>query len=186
MSNTDNPRGFEPAQYLYGGTNTIPLWEVSIKSNHIFAYKDAVYASAGYARNAVTTDKAVLGVVASKTYAHSAAGTVGLRTSNSASTRPKMYIWPALDGVVFTGQCSGTPTQANIWTAVDIEGAAANSTAISSQEVNEDATANKNVWLIGFKGNTSIGANAEVLFTWAKNKFSARGISATSTTLIGS
>jgi hypothetical protein len=97
-----------------------------------------------------------------------------------------MYIWPALDGYVFAGQCSGTPTQAMIYTLVDIEGAAANSTGLSNQEVNENATSNKNVYLIGFKGNTSIGTNAEVLFTWAKTKFSARGPSAVSNTLIGS
>lgn len=171
---------------LYGGTNSHLLWEVQIKSNHIFAQGDVVYASAGYARNAITGDKAIFGVVASKTYAHSAGGTVGLRTSTSAATRPKMYMWPALDGYLFSAQCSGTPTQAKLYTLQDLEGAPANSTGLSNQEVNEDATSNKNVYIVAFKGNTSIGLNSEVLVSFAKNKFSARGPSATSTTLIGS
>jgi hypothetical protein len=180
--------------HLYGGGNAFPLWEVLIKSNHTFAYGDAVYASAGYARNAVTGDKAVLGVCASRT-AFSVAGLVGLRTSTTAgsgtaaSQRPKILIWPALDGYLFTGQCSGTTT-ASIglpYHLVDIEGAAANSTGTSNQEINEDATSNKNVYVVGFKGNTSApGAYAEVLFSWAKTKFSARGNTAQSNTLIGS
>jgi hypothetical protein len=88
MANTDRIYGFAPAMNLYGGTNSHVLWEVQIKSNHLFAQGDAVYASVGYARNAVTGDKAVLGVVASKTYAHSAGG--GTRICSATTS-----VWPA-------------------------------------------------------------------------------------------
>lgn len=184
MANADAAYGFFPDQILFGGTAAIPVWEGQVKSNHVFTLGDAVYASAGYLRNAATTDKAVVGVCAANR-AQSAAGVVGTRVSNSGATRPKLLFWPALDGIVFRGQCSGTPTQAKVWTLQDLEGAAANSTGKSNQEINEDATSNKNLWLIGFSGHTSIGLNAEMLFTWAKNKFSARGAMVLSTQYVG-
>src|SRR3990167_6697169 len=174
MPNADAAYGFRPAQVMYGGTGSFPLWEGQIKSNHVFTLGDAVYASVGYLRNAVTGDKAVVGVCAANK-AESASGVVGTRVSNSVATRPKLLFWPALDGIVFSGQCSGTPTQAKVWTLQDLEGAPSNSTGRSNQEINEDATTNKNLYLIGFRGNTSIGLNSEMLFIWAKNKFSARG-----------
>lgn len=184
MPNADAAYGFRPDMILYGGSGAIPVWEGQIKSNHVFTLGDAVYASAGYLRNAATGDKAVVGVCAANK-AESASGIVGTRVSNTVATRPKLLFYPAIDGIVFAGQCSGTPTQATLWKLVDIEGAAANSTGRSNQEVNEDATTNKNVYLIGFRGNTSIGVNSEVLFTWAKSKFSARGAMVLSTQYIG-
>ena len=192
MGNTNNPYGFRPDQFLYGGTGAFPVWEGKVLSNHVFTFGDAVYASAGYLRNAATSDKAIVGVCAANRV-RSNAGLYPSRQSNAAITkavgRPKMLFYPALDGVVYSGQCSGTTscTQGIVWTLRDIEGTAANSTGVSSQKVNEDAVTNKNIYVIGWRGNTSApGAYAEVLFTFAKNKFSARGIDATSTTLIGS
>lgn len=170
MANTDNRRGFRPYTCIGGQTGVVPTWEGVLKSYHIAAVGDALYASAGYMRNAATTDKAVLGVMACRGHTTS--------TSTAASNDDVLF-WPAHDNIVFVGQTSGEFAQAKIWTLVDVEGTPGNSTGISSEEVNEDATTNKNVWVIGYdEGSTtngSVGYWTDVLFTWAKNKFSCRG-----------
>ena len=180
MANTDNPHGFRPVTCIGGMTGVMPTWQAKLKSNHIVAYGDAVYATAGYAVNSATGDKAVLGVCAE----------AGLVTSSA--TNPDFLFYPAHDSIVFSGQTSGAMTQAKIWTLVDIEGTAGGGAdkatrPISDQEVNEDATSNKNVYLVGLKqgGNTSLGTWTDVLFLWCKSKFQARGAMVLSTVYIG-
>lgn len=183
MANTDNPRGFRPVTCIGGMTGVMPTWEGIMKSNQIAAYGDALYASAGYLRGTATTDKAVVGVMATKGYEKS--GTVGSTTT--AANLDDVLFYPAHDSIIFMGQTSGAMTQAKIWTLVDIEGTNGNSTGISNQEINEDATSNKNVWLVGLNEgrNNSLGSYCEVKFVWAKTKFIPRGAMVLSTQYIG-
>lgn len=183
MANTDNPRGFRPVTVLGGMTGVVPTWPGRLKSNQVAALGDALYATNGliYGGTA-TTDKAIVGVMAER--GHEKSGTIG---STTTAANLNVIFWPAADNIVFMGQTSGTMSQGSVWKLKDFEGAAGNSTGISNQEINEDATTNKNVYLVGINQgkNNSMGTWCEVLFTWAKNKFQARGAMVLSTQYIG-
>jgi len=176
MGNTSNKRGFRPYSCIGGGTGVMPTWEGVLKSNQVAAVGDALYATAGYLYGkTATTDVGIVGVMATKGYGTS--DTIGSTTT--AASLDDILFWPASDNIVFVGQASGQFAQTRIWTLCDIEGTPGNSTGYSSEEVNENATTNKNVWIVGYdEGSTtngSIGYYTDVLFTWAKNKFTCRG-----------
>ena len=180
MANKDNRRGFRPVTLIGGMTGVMPTWEGKMKSNQVAAYGDALYASAGYIQATATSDKAVLGVMAQKGYEKD--GTVG-----STTTPADILFYPAHDSVIFMGQTSGVGSQTDVWTFADIEGANGNSTGISSQEIDEDGTTNKNVWIVGLHkgGANSAGTWRELEFVWAKTKFIPRGAMVLSTQYIG-
>jgi hypothetical protein len=160
LANIDNPHGFRPVVNLAGGS-VIPTWEGRYASASTVSLGDALYATAGYLHFTATATPAVVGVAITQ-------------KTGSATTSSAMLFWPAVDWIVYEGQCSsGTaPAQADVWDACDIEGTS------GVQEVNEDGSTNLNVWVIDIgsncQTNTSIGAYAHVRFTWCKSKFNAR------------
>ena len=166
MANIDNPHGFKFETCLFGGV--VPIWDGLAKSNYAWGSGDVLFASAGYIRSVETTDVAPVGIA------------VGYQTSTTTATRPKVYFYPNIDGVIFSAQEDGTPTQADIWTNEDWTGAAAGNTSTSTQEI--DTTGGGTTLIrIGFKPGTSIGANSETLIQFLKSKFTGK----TSNTAVG-
>src|SRR5512146_111989 len=139
MANYDNRHGFRPITVVNGQTGVFPTWQGKLLSNHHVALGDTVFGSAGYVRNTATSDKAVLGVCAQK----------DLYTSTA--TNPAILFWPAHDSIVFEAQTSGVASQTFIYKLCDIEGTVGNSTGMSIQEINEDATTNKNFYILGWR-----------------------------------
>ena len=139
----------------------MPGWEARLKSNMLIAHGDMLYATVGYATTVITADKAILGV-----------GITPQKTS--VTTNPKVLFTPAMESIVFSGQCSGTPTQARIWTVCDFEGTPGTTTTGSVQEINEDAETNKQLMLIGVSPESSFGLNAELQFIITRSKFTGR------------
>jgi hypothetical protein len=150
MTNIDNPHGFK-YEYRKGG-GTAPLEEFWTNSNTTLAKGDPVRLSTtGYVSiAAATTTITLLGVAA-----HAVTGATGIRK--------KVLVIPGYEDVVFSGQCSGAPTQAHIGSLVDLEG----STGIF--EINEDATTTKAIRLLNFKPGTTIETNAEMYFNFNEN-----------------
>ena len=85
----------------------------------------------------------------------------------------QLCIYPALPGVVFEGQCSGTYAASIRYTSVDIEG----TTGI--MEVNENATTEQVIHVIGPVDGTTIGANSRVQFVIARSAFTGIGVALT-------
>lgn len=152
MSNPDSAYGFLPFK-RWGGAD-IPIETMTTESNVTLAVGDAVAidSATGLLRLATATDTALAGV------------SMGTVTGVAATQQSAVFV-PALPDIVFKGQCSGTPTQASVGDYCDIEG------STGAMEVNENATSTKVLKIVGFHPGTSIGLNAEVLFTVAKSIF---------------
>ena len=154
MANVDRPAGFMAVQPQ--GT-TLPMYTYWLKSNVSVSPGDALLmTSNGIVDIALAASTAILGVCQSKITA-------------IAATRQKVLVVPALPSIVFSGQCSGTYTPVNAGESVDIEG------ATGVMEINEDAQSTGVARIVGLEateGNDN-GANARVLFTWAKSQFAA-------------
>ena len=148
MANVDNPSGFSPHRRLGGGA--LQTFTGLLASNTIYEAGDILQAEAGYVTIATAATDAVAGVAQSI-------------QATSLGTHPTAYFYPAIQDYVFTAQCSGTPTQATIWTLVDFEG----TTGI--MEINEDASTIDHMRAIGFESNTSIGLNAKMEVIFAKS-----------------
>ena len=152
MANVDYPNGFRAVQPQ---GQTLPMYTYLTKSNLSLHAGDAVQMlSGGTIDLAGAADETVLGVCQNNITA-------------IAATQQKVLVVPALPSIVFSGQCSGTYTPVNAGESVDIEG----TTGI--QEINENAQATGVARIVGLElteGN-AVGANARVLFTWAKSQF---------------
>ncbi len=159
MANTKKSHGFIAEQVLAG--DAIPIWTGLLASNQIIGKGDPLRATTGYVLKYVTApgDKSVLGVALSA-------------QATSAGTHPTVYFVPAVDWVVFSGQCSGNLTQGEIWTTCDVEVSAM--AEAGKAEVNEDATTNDEIYIIGVKGSSALGTYGEALFLWAKSKFTGK------------
>ena len=151
MANPDNPKGFELRKIIGGSTGAFETFPGKSLSNTIITNGDALMAAAGYCAltNIASTD-GIVGVSAS-------------RQTTSVTTNQDIALYPALQNYIFSGQCSGTPTQATVWTNCDIEG----TTGI--MEINEDATSLNVVKVVGLLDSSSMGLNAELLFQWNKS-----------------
>ena len=161
MAHADKPRGFRAVTNIGGGL-ALPGWQALLKSNMVVANGDIFYATVGYATTVITADKAPLGVV------------ITPQKTSITTANPKILFTPALESIVFSGQCSGTPTQARIWTCVDFEGTPGTTTTGGVQEINEDAEANRQLMLIGVSPESSLGRNAELQFIFTKSKFTGK------------
>ena len=168
MANRDNPHGFKFHTNLLGG-GVVPIWQGLARSNSAWGSGDMLFASTGYIQSAITTGSAPVGIA------------VGATTSTLSRAHPKVLFYPNLQGVVFSGQEDGTPTQADIWTTDAVTGSAAGGTSTSTQEIDTTGGVATRVHRIGFHPNTSIGANSEVLFVFNKSSFTGQ----TSSTVIG-
>lgn len=152
MANLDNPNGFKAVMMSGGGA--IPLFEGMTVTNKALSPGDALtMLSTGLIDIASASSALILGVCQSKL------------TAESGVSKKVLYV-PAFDNIVFSGQCSGTYTPVNAGELVDIEG----TTGI--MEINEDAQSVNVVRIIGLDQHldNAVGANARVLFTWAKSQ----------------
>lgn len=143
---TDNANGFKFHSCLYGGA--APIYKALLASSTAITTGDMLRGSAGYAdlSNISATD-ALLGVSKS------------VKTSAQSNANPEITFVPALPGVLFSGNDSGTPTQALIWTKCDIEG----TTGI--MEVNSDASSVECILLTALKEDEStFAANSNLVF----------------------
>lgn len=143
MANRDNPHGFIAEYTLSGGA--IPVFQDAMAASTTLHKGDLLIYSSGYLTIALAASTAIVGMCMED-------------KTSGASENPTISFVPATPDVIFSAQCSGTPTQAMIGTIVDIEG----TTGI--QEINEDSTAGGTVVrLLGVKPNSTLGANAEML-----------------------
>ena len=156
MANVDNTHGFVYEMNLYGGP--APVWQGKLKSNITVAIGDALYNDgSGYVTIATSSTSNILGVC--------------LEAISSTGSHPDIDFVPALDGIVFSAQCSSgsTPSQGLVWTNVDIEG----TTGI--MEINEDSSTYDTVRLLGFRDDSSIGNYAQMMLMFNKTDFGGEG-----------
>lgn len=157
MANVDNPNGFV-ALYKFGG-GTVPTMCGWAASNASINVGDAlVMATTGRLTIATAASTAIYGVAIEKI--------VGV-----AATPQLVKFNPALEDVVFSGQCSGTMAQTDIGESVDIEG------GTGVMEINEDASSTavaKIIALSEFPLGNAVGANARVDFIWQKSSFTGQ------------
>lgn len=157
MANVDNPNGFRVS--MPAGT-TIPMFEYYTKSNLALAVGDAVYLLSTGVVDIMTSsiNVGVLGVCQSAVTA-------------TAGVQKKVLVVPAYKDLVFSGQCSGTYTPVNAGETVDLEG----TTGIMEVNENSQVASTACIRIVGLErseGNAA-GANARVLFTWAKSQWTA-------------
>lgn len=156
MANVDRPNGFYPSKLLGMGTAAFPILQIDLTSGENLVKGDGVIEASGFASILVAGSAQVLGVLAEPVDATSA-----------AVTGPA---YPALEGIMFQGQCSGTYTEASHrYAEVDMEG------ATSVMEVNENASSTDVIviWDLVLEQNNAVGANAQVEFIWNKRVFSS-------------
>jgi hypothetical protein len=151
MANVDNPNGFTFVKSLTGHAE---LWQGQVAVNNTVAKGDALIAdgTAGQLDIAVATSPQLMGIAAHAVTA-------------SATVVQNIQYYPALPWYIFEGQCSGTFATTMINTAVDIEG----TTGI--MEVNENATTEDVIQIIGYDPNSAVGANTRVYFLILRSAF---------------
>jgi len=155
MANNDNPNGFSFRKNGQGGTTPLILTGI-VATSQTIAKGDAIILASGLIQIAVATSGQLYGI-ANESIVSSAAGAT-------------MTFIPAAPGYIFSGQGSGTPTQAMLGTAVDIEG------ATGVMEINENAVVEKVIQLVGVDPDVenALGANARMLFTVARSQYTGR------------
>lgn len=155
MANVDNPNGFR-----YCGPGNPEIWKTLATDSQTISKGDAVIIASGQISIAASNSGLIHGFA------------VKDATSSTSNSTVFVEYVPALAGYQFEGQCSGTMTQAILFTDVDIEG----TTGI--MEVNEDATNEQVIRPIKLleKSDNAMGANARVVFTVTRS--SANGFTA--------
>jgi len=158
MANVDNPNGF---------------WFDYSMTGHSELAKGNIYK--GAAALAITRGDAVIedGSTAGKVdIALSNSGLLlGVSAETSSWTAAQalagddILFYPAVPWLVFNGQCSGTYALTSRYAACDIEG----TTGI--MEVNENATTENVISIIGEDPNTAIGANSRVKFVIIRSSY---------------
>lgn len=148
MANVDNPNGFRFVKSLAGH---VELERGYLNASQTIAIGDAIIASSGRINIALANSGALLGVAA--------------QACTSSTEDDEMLFYPAVPWIVFEGQCSGTYARTIMYTDVDIEG----TTGI--MEVNENATTEQVVKVIGELDGSAIGANTRVLFVIQRSSF---------------
>lgn len=155
MVNNNNPNGFLFRKNGQGGTTPLILTGI-VATGQTIAEGDAIILASGLIQIALATSPTIYGFAA-ESVASSAAGAT-------------MKFIPAAPGYIFSGQGSGTPTQAMLGTAVDIEG------TTGVMEINENAVVEKVIQLVGVDPGVenSLGLNARMLFTVARSQYTGR------------
>jgi hypothetical protein len=155
MANPDNPNGFYFRKDAMGGTTPL-LLTVKVATGQTIAIGDALILNAsGLVQIALSTSGALYGVA--------------VEAVSSAAAGATIKMVPFMQGYIFTGQCSGTLTQAIIGTSVDIEG----TTGI--MEINENAVVEQVVRILALDGDIdnlqTPGLNSQVLFSVARSQY---------------
>jgi len=140
MANTDNPNGFK---LISSGTQGPQPVTQTLAASQTITKGDAVIHSSGLVAIAVATSSHLLGVA--------------LQSGTTAAS-VELKFAPGVPWNIFEGQCSGTYAASIRFTACDIEG----TTGI--MEVNEDATTEDVIQVVGEDPNSEIGANTRVYF----------------------
>lgn len=155
MANVDKPNGFRAHSMMGAGTGAFPLFTGTTDSNVSCVPGDPLF---------LTSDGTITVASASSTGIY---GVAQQALTGATGVRKSIKFIPAIDSIVWSGQCSGTYTPVNAGESVDIEG----STGIF--EINEDAQSIGCARIVGLEGglNNAAGANARVLFTWAKSQW---------------
>ena len=154
MANIDKPAGFRVSAM----PGSFPIYTEKTASNVTLNPGDAIIRlTTGLIGLALSTSASILGVSQSKI------------TAEAGIQKDCKYV-PALPGLVFSGQCSGTPTQSTIGEKHDIEG------GTGVMEINEDAAVNPAVEIVGLEGGikNSMGLNARLLFVWTNSAWTGQ------------
>ena len=152
MANVDNPNGFA---FAYSETGYVQMASGTVAASQTIAVGDALIVSgvtAGQIAIAASNSGLILGVAAEA-------------VTTAAGATDTIMFYPSNPWLIFEGQCSGTYATTIRYTAVDIEG------ATSVMEVNEDATTETVVYVIGEVDGTEIGANSRVLFRFIRSSY---------------
>lgn len=144
MANLDNPNGFKFIESLVGHGELAKGARVA--SGAAIAKGDALIISATVPdmQIAVSTSGLLHGIAA--------------QDVATSAVQADLWYYPAVPWSIFEGQCSGTFATTIITTDVDIEG----TTGI--MEVNENATTEGVIQIIGYDPNSEVGANTRVYF----------------------
>lgn len=146
MANKDNPNGFSVYECDYPA---VPTEKGILKNATVIAGGDAlIIGTDGYVDIAVAASTKIAGIAK---YAATGDGSTYIRYT------------PALPGIKFVGQCSGTMAQTDIGEAVDLEG----TTGI--MEINEDANSTGVIMPVRIHPEDSVGANARLIFRFYKS-----------------
>jgi hypothetical protein len=149
MANSDRPVGFKPAYTLSGGPPAIVYMPVA--TTQTLAAGDAVTLASGQIAISTSSSGTITGVMAAPS------------VTATANTLVPVYV--ANSDTVFEGQCSGNSAIALIGTAVDIEG------ATGVMEVNENATTEAVIRIVGLHPSDEVGTNGRVYFVVEKSTF---------------
>lgn len=139
MANVDNPNGF---RLISSGTQGQQPVTQDLAAGQTITKGDAVIHSSGLVAIAVDTSPLLLGVA----------------LASRVTADGDIKFAPGVPWNIFDGQCSGTYSAGIRFTACDIEG------ATGVMEVNEDATTEDVIQIVGEDPNTEIGANSRVYF----------------------
>ena len=156
MANKDLPNGFRAV--MSGSGSPPPVFEVMTAANLALNPGDFLtMLSNGTVTITTSSSTSIFGLCQSKV------------SAESGVSKKIRYI-PALDDLIYEGQCSGTFTPVNVGESVDIEG----TTGI--MEVNEDAQSTGVIRIVGLaKGvDNAAGANARVNFTITKSQWNGQ------------
>ena len=150
MANVDNANGFTFVKSLAGHGETVPGLVLTATD---IAKGDALVAAstAGQVDIALSNSPQILGIAA-----HSV---------TAATPVQDIQYYPALPWYIFEGQCSGTFAVTMVNTAVDIEG------GTGVMEVNENATSEDVIQIIGYDPNSAVGANTRVYFIVLRSQY---------------
>ena len=149
MANADNPHSFDVFE-VEGFGGVVPLRSGKMAASTTLSKGDAIYRnSSGLIALAVSTTGA------------SVLGTAAETVTTGAGENTEILFVPALKEITFSGQCSGTLTQALLGTDVDISG------TTGVMEISESASVGGVARLLKLNPKSALGLNAEVLFKWA-------------------
>lgn len=152
MANIDNPNGFKFEQSLVGHAELVK--GVQAISN-VIAKGDAVIesgATAGQIAVAASTSGLLMGV---------AAGAV----TTGAGATGEIWFYPAVPWLIFSGQTSGSFALTSVYAVCDIEG----TTGI--MEVNEDASTESVLYILGMRDDSVVGTWARVYFMILRSSY---------------
>jgi hypothetical protein len=156
MANRDNPRGFEWAGNLYGGTGGPRVITYKLKASSIVSAGDPLILASGYMDIAATTSGKIFGVAA--------------EDGDATDAVVDIDVIPALPGYLFRANASGSPAQANIGALCDIEA----SGGTGAYEVNENASTESTLMIVDIvrDGNVTLGeTNGDLLVRFVRGDF---------------
>ena len=151
MANVNVPNGFRFAYSLTGHTELV---EGILKISSTIARGDALIESgtAGQVGIALATSGLLLGISAEN------------KVTDGTTTK-KILFYPAIPTNVFVGQCEGTEADTMIYSQCDIIG------ATGVMEIDENASVEDVIYIIGREEGSAEGANARMFFIIIRSSY---------------